>query len=744
MLLIPMTEYVANSLVLACIDAGVLAVVVSPIVFFLIRLDPVRLLSFSNTDKLRHLRRQFLWLLLPQLLLFFLATEAIYFQEARSMEKYSENENIRLLELIRSDLSREMNDILEELLLLARNSLLLPLNNRDPERHKELIRHLSGLLQIKSFFKTIYIVDDKGKVNLEVDLLADGTVQERRESTIDFAKESTDLLNSTRGEIKMDWLKDGAVVRIGTPIFDQQGNIGGVIFLDCFWSNFETLIRNLAATMSGHLYFYFDNKVNFYSFPLSDKEFSINRDLWDTINNSPKGRLLGQEGVILFTTFSPLSKILKDRVGPTWKILSWIPLDRQDSRLVLFRERLLIFQTLLIGLALLGSWFFSRSIINRREAEIRNERAYQSRITLSALLETTLEPMSMEKQLRTAIQIISTTPWLGLTGKGAVFIADPAIKQMKLVAHDQLNVQEQQQVAKVSMTRCLCQRENNWRGAIQLPQDDPEHIPCLKSNTGQSNYCIPIPGSQGPVGVMHMQLKSGSISRDDEAFFSTVAGTLSGIIERRRMESELQIKNEELKKTRLDIIHRLGMAAEFRDMDTGFHIVRMSKYAAILAQAAGFPEEFCEILLNAAPMHDVGKIGIPDHILLKPGRLNEEEWEIMKKHTLIGSMMLHGYEAEPMNTAHIIALTHHERWDGKGYPIGAPGEEIPIEGRICAIADVFDALISTRPYKNAWSVEDALMEIRKGAGTSFDPHLVTAFVDCFPEIVAVSKNYIDE
>ncbi|MBF0136896.1 MAG: HD domain-containing protein [Magnetococcales bacterium] len=349
----------------------------------------------------------------------------------------------------------------------------------------------------------------------------------------------------------------------------------------------------------------------------------------------------------------------------------------------------------------------------------------------------------MEEQLRTAIQIVSTTPWVGLTGRGALFMTEQNTGQMHLVAQSDLSAEELRQVRKVPLSRCLCQKEENWRNVLQFPQDDPGHVVCLQNPHGHGNYCFPIPGAHGPVGVMHMQLKTEQISRDEEAFFSTIAGTMAGIIERRRMELALQEKHDELRRTRLDVIHRLGMAAEYRDQDTGQHVVRMSKYAAILARGAGLPEETCDILIHAAPMHDVGKIGIPDHILLKPERLDDHEWEIMKKHPLIGSMMLHGYDAEPMNTAHIIALTHHERWDGKGYPIGVPGEEIPIEGRICAIADVFDALTSDRPYKKAWSVAESAEEIRKGAGTAFDPHLVKVFFEVLPEIVAIKDAHED-
>ncbi|MBF0181307.1 MAG: HD domain-containing protein [Magnetococcales bacterium] len=312
---------------------------------------------------------------------------------------------------------------------------------------------------------------------------------------------------------------------------------------------------------------------------------------------------------------------------------------------------------------------------------------------------------------------------------------------MNLVAGRLLEPGEEYTVRHIPAGRCLCQHDNCK--VVRFPDDNPEHVVCFHNASGQRNYCVAIPGPEQPMGLLYLQLQPGYDGVEEHEFLATLAGTLSGIIGRRQMEGVLAARQEELRKTRLDIIRRLGMAAEFRDQDTGQHVVRMSLYAVCLGRAAGLGEEECDNLLHAAPMHDVGKIGIPDHILLKPGRLDEQEWEIMRRHTIIGSLMLHGYDSEPMNTAHIIALTHHERWDGKGYPIGAPGEQIPIEGRICAIADVFDALTSARPYKPAWSVEAAVREIRAGAGTCFDPRLVEVFCAILPEILKVREAHID-
>lgn len=161
---------------------------------------------------------------------------------------------------------------------------------------------------------------------------------------------------------------------------------------------------------------------------------------------------------------------------------------------------------------------------------------------------------------------------------------------------------------------------------------------------------------------------------------------------------ELQERNEELERTRLEIIRRLGRAGEYRDNETGMHIIRMSKGSQRLALASGLSETHAEMILHASPMHDVGKIGIPDHILLKPGKLEPGEWEIMKTHVEIGCDIIGDQDSSLMRMARAIALTHHEKWDGLGYPNAIKGGEIPIEGRISAICDVFDALTSDQRH----------------------------------------------
>jgi response regulator RpfG family c-di-GMP phosphodiesterase len=201
------------------------------------------------------------------------------------------------------------------------------------------------------------------------------------------------------------------------------------------------------------------------------------------------------------------------------------------------------------------------------------------------------------------------------------------------------------------------------------------------------------------------------------------------------LEEEVRIRTSELRATELEVIQRLGQAVESRDEETGDHIGRMSELCHRLALAAGMDPEEAELLRHASAMHDVGKIAIPDRILRKPGRLDPEEWDVMKRHTTIGADLLGGSRSPVVQMGEVIARTHHERWDGSGYPAGLAGEDIPLVGRICAVCDVFDALISVRPYKAAWPVEDTLHEIARESGRHFDPRLAELLLDMAPELV---------
>ncbi|QKE63426.1 two-component system response regulator [Aquipseudomonas campi] len=216
-------------------------------------------------------------------------------------------------------------------------------------------------------------------------------------------------------------------------------------------------------------------------------------------------------------------------------------------------------------------------------------------------------------------------------------------------------------------------------------------------------------------------------------------------IVRARVRTHLSlVRVDELKQTRLQIVQRLGLAAEYKDNETGLHVIRMSHYSRVLALAAGFSELAADDLLNAAPMHDVGKIGIPDAILQKNGKLDAEEWQVMRQHAQIGADIIGEHPSGLLQMARSIALTHHEKWDGSGYPNGLKGEQIPVTGRIVAIADVFDALTSVRPYKAAWSVEETLELLRRESGKHFDPQLVELFFGCLPEILAIKERWAEQ
>lgn len=237
---------------------------------------------------------------------------------------------------------------------------------------------------------------------------------------------------------------------------------------------------------------------------------------------------------------------------------------------------------------------------------------------------------------------------------------------------------------------------------------------------------------------------------DPEELITRITNTLQMHLSQKRLsdysqtlEKAVRDTTEKLEKAQAEIVSRLAYAAKYKDSETANHTVRVGWYSKIFATRLGYRNEECELLFDAAPMHDIGKIGIPDYILLKPGKLSADEWKIMKTHTTIGGQIFADGSTRLMKFARTIALSHHEKWDGSGYPKGLAGEKIPIFGRIVMIADVFDALTTVRPYKPAWDIEKALALISEEAGKSFDPKLVKLFWDALPEIKEVYKNNPD-
>jgi GAF domain-containing protein len=242
------------------------------------------------------------------------------------------------------------------------------------------------------------------------------------------------------------------------------------------------------------------------------------------------------------------------------------------------------------------------------------------------------------------------------------------------------------------------------------------------NHTGDPGTC-PVPGAD-PNPFPELALQTGE----------ALASMATIVVRNAQLRAQVQ-------KMHLETIFRLATAAEFRDNDTGAHIQRVSMYCEAVAHTMGLPQSKCQDMLFATPMHDVGKLGIPDAILTKAGPLTPEEREAMKKHTTIGGQILHGSDNDVIKTAEMIALTHHEKWDGTGYPRGLKGTDIPIEGRVCAVADVFDALTSKRAYKEAFPLEKAYSIISKDSGTHFDPEVVGAFVKSKDVIESIYEAY---
>jgi putative two-component system response regulator len=228
--------------------------------------------------------------------------------------------------------------------------------------------------------------------------------------------------------------------------------------------------------------------------------------------------------------------------------------------------------------------------------------------------------------------------------------------------------------------------------------------------------------------------KTNNFSYEDINLIQTVS--LPGIIAIQNSQLNLILKDAQL-----ETIFRLAISIEYRDRETGAHISRVSEYAYLIAEKLGLKKTECNLIKNAMPLHDIGKIAIPDNILLKPEKLTEEERKIVEKHPIIGAKMLEGSKSIILKAAEVIALSHHEKYDGTGYPYGLSGNKIPIYGRIAALSDVFDALTSKRVYKKIISVDRAFEIIKEEKGKSFDPKLVDIFINAKEEIIKIHRKY---
>lgn len=343
----------------------------------------------------------------------------------------------------------------------------------------------------------------------------------------------------------------------------------------------------------------------------------------------------------------------------------------------------------------------------------------------------------LDRLLQQLFELLRHYPKLPVAARGALYLYTPRGKLIPVARHD----------------GGLAALFSAFPGdaVTQLPAEKLQTACVTELATGQAQtptppavLVIPLRRDQQPIGLVTAFLSEPCIPSELQfAFVNELASALSDVMARYLIEETLRVRELEVEQAHAAAIQRLGMASEYRNNETGWHTMRMANFAVAIGRAGGLSERERELLYVAAPMHDVGKIGIADAILLKPDKLTPEEFEVMKQHTEIGARLLSGDDAM-LVTARDIASSHHEHWDGSGYPRRLRHEEIPLFARICAVADVFDALTSPRPYKPAWEIEAAIEFIIAQSGKHFDPAIIEAFIVALPEILRIRQLYRDD
>ncbi len=389
-----------------------------------------------------------------------------------------------------------------------------------------------------------------------------------------------------------------------------------------------------------------------------------------------------------------------------------------------------------------GEHHLERRKGGRREGDYVSPE-WEMKTAVSRILDTTLKPISFQQQLKEVLSTLVSISWLGIEKKGAIFVTNNH-RELLLVSQHGLDHQLQEKCAKVPFGHCLCGKAAESKTVLFRNHVDQDHDIRFDGMEDHGHYNIPLLNNSNEViGIIVLYVEHGHQPHSEEENFMRMVGcTVSSILLNRNLKLKAEINRIRLQKAQQDILHKLVAASEFRDNETGEHIKRMSQYSVVIGKRVGLENDQLELLEQAAPMHDVGKVGISDQILLKPGRLTAEEFTTVQQHTVIGAKILSG--THPLiEASREIALTHHEKWDGSGYPQGLAGEEIPLFGRICALADVFDALTTKRPYKEAWPLDEVLDLIKKDAGSHFDPALVDALIESLPEVLEIKETYSD-
>ncbi len=366
---------------------------------------------------------------------------------------------------------------------------------------------------------------------------------------------------------------------------------------------------------------------------------------------------------------------------------------------------------------------------------------WETKTAISRILGVAFKPISFREQLEEIIDVIVSISWLGAVRKGAIFVANERRELILAVQHD-LSPALLIRCAVVPFGKCLCGRAALRKQILFKSCVDEEHEISFAGMVGHGHYNIPLLGGDDEViGVIVLYLEEHHEPHPEEQHFIDILGqAVASILTHRNLDLYSEIGRIQLQYAHVDMMRKLVSAAEYRDHETGYHLKRMSRYSVILGRMVGLSHQDLDLLGIAAPMHDIGKVGIPDEILMKPGKLTDDEYSIMKRHPEIGADILSGENAL-MKASHDIALGHHEKWDGSGYPRGLAGDETPLFARICALADVFDALTTRRPYKEPWPIERTLDFIRDQSGSHFDPDLVEALNQSLESILEVTSLF---
>lgn len=339
---------------------------------------------------------------------------------------------------------------------------------------------------------------------------------------------------------------------------------------------------------------------------------------------------------------------------------------------------------------------------------------------------------------------ITPLSWLHIEQQGALFLKSTN-KKLILCSHHGFSEKQATSCERIPIGKCSCSEVLQSGTVTILPCDGKLIFNKDDKESCQNYFALPLSNNENETfGIITLLISKGhQPSETEKMMMDKLADSLSLIVSRIQTNEVLFVKQLEINESKKASLSYLGKAAEFRDTETGMHVLRMANYAGKIAKYYGLSPQEREILTTASPMHDVGKIGIPDNILLQPRRLTTSEFDVMKTHSDIGWQILEG-EDELMVAAREIAISHHEKWNGTGYPKGLKGKEISVYGRITSLADVFDALTSERPYKKAWSVERAVETIKGESGISFDPDVVAAFIEALPEILRIKALFRDD